>query len=295
MGSTMMTGQMSVVAPTGKERTGVVVGPDSERKPLLEAVGLGHDYEVRGSKVIALENVNLTIREGDFVTIVGPSGCGKSTLASMFAGLIKPTRGQALYDGKAIEGPSSERGMVFQELAVLPWRTVEDNIAHGLQIAGVPKTERKRRVAELVELIGLEGFENKYPRELSGGMRQRVAVARTWAPEPPVILMDEPFAAVDAITRLTLQEELIRLAKTTKRTVVFITHSVDEAVFLGDYVVAMTARPGRVLETVPVDHPPGPRTWEAMATDTRLQGIVSHVFELVRGRAAPETGKSAQV
>lgn len=268
---------------------------DGQRKPLLEAVGLGHEYEARGEKVIALQDVNLTIREGDFVTVVGPSGCGKSTLASMWAGLIKPTHGQALYDGKPIEGPSSERGMVFQELAVLPWRTVEANIAHGLQIAGVPKAERKRRVADLVKLIGLEGFESKYPRELSGGMRQRVAVARTWAPEPPVILMDEPFAAVDAITRLTLQEELIRLAKTTKRTVVFITHSVDEAVFLGDYVVAMTARPGRVLEIVPVNHPSGPRTWEAMATDTRLQEIVSHVFELVRGRAAPsEVGEEGQ-
>jgi NitT/TauT family transport system ATP-binding protein len=257
----------------------------AEGKPLLEAVHLGHEYQARGSTITALQDVNLTIREGDFVTIVGPSGCGKSTLASMFAGLIKPTSGQALYDGKPIKGPSSERGMVFQELAVLPWRTVEANIGHGLEIAGIAKAERRRRVAELIQLIGLEGFESKYPRELSGGMRQRVAVARTWAPEPPVILMDEPFAAVDAITRLTLQEELIRLAKTTRRTVVFITHSVDEAVFLGDYVVAMTARPGRVLETVPVDHAPGERTWEAMATDARLQEIVSHVFELVRGRS----------
>lgn len=287
--------QGNVMTPTRAETTGMVAGSDDQRKPLLEAVGLGHEYEVRGSKVVALEDVDLTIREGDFVTIVGPSGCGKSTLASMFAGLIKPTHGLALYDGKPIDGPSSERGMVFQELAVLPWRTVEANIAHGLEIAGVPKAERRRRVAELVKLIGLDGFESKYPRELSGGMRQRVAVARTWAPEPPVILMDEPFAAVDAITRLTLQEELIRLAKTTKRTVVFITHSVDEAVFLGDYVVAMTARPGRVLEIVPVNHPAGQRTWENMATDTRLQTIVSHVFELVRGRTAePLPGDSEQ-
>jgi NitT/TauT family transport system ATP-binding protein len=252
--------------------------------PLLEAIGLGHEYAVRSSSVVALQDVNLTINEGDFVTVVGPSGCGKSTLANMFAGLVKPTSGVALYKGKPIEGPSSERGMVFQDLAVLPWRTVEANIGHGLEIARVPKEERRRRVAELIKLIGLEGFENKYPRELSGGMRQRVAVARTWAPEPPVILMDEPFAAVDAITRLTLQEELIRLAKATRCTIVFITHSVDEAVFLGDYVVAMTNRPGRVLEIVPVEHPAGERTWESMATDRRLQEIVSHVFELVRGR-----------
>jgi len=290
----MMTQLSPTVAPRSEESAEMATTSSSARKPLLEAVGLSHEYQARGTTVTALDDVNLTIREGDFVTIVGPSGCGKSTLASMFAGLIQPSRGEVRYDGKPIKGPSSERGMVFQELAVLPWRTVEDNIAHGLQIAGVPKAERKRRVAELVELIGLEGFESKYPRELSGGMRQRVAVARTWAPEPPVILMDEPFAAVDAITRLTLQEELIRLAKTTRRTVVFITHSVDEAVFLGDYVVAMTARPGRVLEIVPVDHPPGQRTWEAMATDSRLQEIVSHVFELVRGRAAPPGTPQAQ-
>jgi NitT/TauT family transport system ATP-binding protein len=291
----MMTHGSHVMVPTRAESTDMVVGANASGRPLLEAVGLSHEYDARGSTVTALEDVDLTIREGDFVTIVGPSGCGKSTLASMFAGLIKPTRGQVLYNGKPIEGPSSERGMVFQELAVLPWRTVEGNIAHGLQIAGLPRADRKRRVAELVQLIGLEGFESKYPRELSGGMRQRVAVARTWAPEPPVILMDEPFAAVDAITRLTLQEELIRLAKTTHRTVVFITHSVDEAVFLGDYVVAMTARPGRVLEIVPVNHSAGQRTWEAMATDARLQEIVSHVFELVRGRAAqPPIPRQAQ-
>ena len=278
--------------PRGSEAPQAHQAPQAAHpgKPLLQAVGLGHEYQVRGSTVVALQDVNLTIREGDFVTIVGPSGCGKSTLAGMFAGLTRPTSGQALYDGEPIQGPSSERGMVFQELAVLPWRTVEANIGHGLEIAGVPKAERRRRVAELVRLIGLEGFETKYPRELSGGMRQRVAVARTWAPEPPVILMDEPFAAVDAITRLTLQEELIRLAKTTRRTVVFITHSVDEAVFLGDCVVAMTARPGRVLEIVPVDHAPGVRTWEAMATDRRLQEIVSHVFELVRGRSQDSSG-----
>ena len=266
------------------------MNPAAATKPILQAVGLGHEYSARGSTILALQDVDLTIREGDFVTVVGPSGCGKSTLASMFAGLIRPTSGQALYDGRPITGPGRERGMVFQELAVLPWRTVEGNIGHGLEIAGVPKQERRRRVADMIRLIGLEGFETKYPRELSGGMRQRVAVARTWAPEPPVILMDEPFAAVDAITRLTLQEELIRLTKTTRRTVVFITHSVDEAVFLGDYVVAMSARPGRVLEIVSVGHPPGERTWEAMATDTRLQAIVSHVFELVRGRTTGQDG-----
>lgn len=280
-----MTRQPQTTEPIRDDRPKDAQPAGEASRPLLQAVHLGHEYQVRGSTVTALQDVNLTIHGGDFVTIVGPSGCGKSTLASMFAGLIKPTSGQALYDGTPINGPSSQRGMVFQDLAVLPWRTVEDNIGHGLEIARVPKADRRRRVTELIRLIGLEGFESKYPRELSGGMRQRVAVARTWAPEPPVILMDEPFAAVDAITRLTLQEELIRLAKSTRRTVVFITHSVDEAVFLGDYVVAMTSRPGRVLEIVPTGHAAGERTWESMATDARLQGIVSHVFELVRGRS----------
>ncbi|WP_201840143.1 ABC transporter ATP-binding protein [Microvirga zambiensis] len=259
----------------------------SPRKVLLQAVDLCHGYEARGEKVVALDNVNLTIHEGDFVTVVGPSGCGKSTLARIFAGLTMPSSGQALYDGKLIQGASKERGMVFQELAILPWRTVAGNIAHGLEIAGTPKAERARRVAELVSLIGLEGFEDKYPRELSGGMRQRVAVARTWATKPPVILMDEPFAAVDAITRITLQEELIRLTHATNRTVVFITHSVEEAVFLGDYVVAMTARPGRVLEIVPIPPMGSERTWEDMIKDPRIEAISAHVFELVRGRKAP--------
>lgn len=253
--------------------------------PILRAVNLCHEYEARGETVIALQNVNLDIQEGDFVTVVGPSGCGKSTLAKIFAGLMSQSSGEALYAGQPIAGASSERGMVFQELAVLPWRNVADNIGHGLEIAGVPKAERAERVARLIKLIGLQGFENKYPRELSGGMRQRVAVARTWAPEPPVILMDEPFAAVDAITRLTLQEELIRLAKTMKRTVVFITHSVEEAIYLGDYVVAMTARPGRVLEIVPIPDMGIDRTWEGMIKDPRIERIASHVFELVRGRS----------
>ena len=264
----------------------------AQKRAVLEAVGLSHEYEARGEKVIALQNVDLAINEGDFVTIVGPSGCGKSTIAKIFAGLMTQTSGQALYDGKPINGPSKERGMVFQELAILPWRTVAGNIGHGLEIAGVPKAERQRRVAELVALINLQGFENKYPSELSGGMRQRVAVARTWATSPRVILMDEPFAAVDAITRLTLQEELIRLASTTKCTVIFITHSVEEAVFLGDYVVAMTARPGRILEIVPIPKFGSHRTWEGMIKDVRIEAIVAKVFELVRGRHVQQSAAS---
>ncbi len=257
-------------------------------RAVLEAVNLRHEYESRGERIVALGDVNLSINEGDFVTVVGPSGCGKSTLAKIFAGLMHPTAGKALYNGTEIVGPSRERGMVFQDLAILPWRTVAGNIGHGLEIAGVPKELRKDRIAQLVKLIGLQGFENKYPRELSGGMKQRVAVARTWATEPPVIIMDEPFAAVDAITRITLQEELIKLSRATKRTVVFITHSVEEAVFLGDYVVAMTSRPGRILEIVDVPDMGSERTWKTMIQDSRVEAVVSRVFELVRGRYAAD-------
>lgn len=274
--------------------TAATIRPVEQAAParaLLQTVGLRHEYESRGERIVALQNVNLTINEGDFVTIVGPSGCGKSTLAKIFAGLVRPSGGQALYDGVEITGPSRERGMVFQDLAILPWRTVAGNIGHGLEIAGMPKKQRNERIAHLVNLIGLQGFEAKYPRELSGGMKQRVAVARTWATEPPVILMDEPFAAVDAITRITLQEELIKLSKTTKRTVVFITHSVEEAVFLGDYVVAMTARPGRVLEIVKVPDRGTERTWKAMTEDTRMERIVGRVFELVRGGDAADAAR----
>lgn len=263
--------------------------PGNGKKTILQATNLGHRFVTRGVTVEALREVDLSIGESDFVAVVGPSGCGKSTLLSIFAGLINPTEGSALFRGEEIRGPSRERGVVFQELAILPWRTVHRNISHGLEIAGVPKSERDERVTELIHTVGLDGFANSYPNQLSGGMRQRVAVARTWATDPPVILMDEPFAAVDAITRLTLQEELIRLTASTNKTVVFITHSVDEAVFLGDYVVAMTARPGRVLEIVPVRHDGEQRTWESMATDHYLQDSVAHVFDLVRRGSAPRS------
>jgi NitT/TauT family transport system ATP-binding protein len=175
-----------------------------------------------------------------------------------------------------------DRGVVFQELAILPWRTVRRNIAHGLEIQRMPKHERGERVAYFVGLMGLSGFEDKYPHELSGGMKQRVAVARTWAANPRVILMDEPFAAVDAQTRLTLQEELLRISTMSSNSIMFITHNVDEAVFLGDRVVVMTKRPGRIKAVVPVPVPRQERTVEAMA-DPRFVSLTDQVLQLVRG------------
>ncbi len=229
----------------------------------------------------ALDDVDLVIESGEFLTVVGPSGCGKSTLLKAIAGLITPTHGQVSSDGVVVHGPGKDRGVVFQDLAILPWRSVRRNIAHGLEIQRVPKRERDERVAYFVDLMGLSGFEDKYPHELSGGMKQRVAVARTWAANPSVILMDEPFAAVDAQTRITLQEELLRISIGSSNTIMFITHNVDEAVFLGDRVIVMTKRPGKIKAIVPVPIPRQERTVETMA-DPQIASLTDRVLHLVR-------------
>jgi NitT/TauT family transport system ATP-binding protein len=251
----------------------------------LTVEGLSHWFidQQSGTTVHALDDINMAIQPGEFVTVVGPSGCGKTTLLKILAGFIKPSQGEARVHGELITKPGPERGVVFQELAILPWRNVYRNISHGLEIQRVPKAERDQRVAALIDLVGLKGFEDHHPHQLSGGMRQRVAVARTWASDPEIILMDEPFAAVDAMTRQTLQEELIRLTVETKKTVFFITHSVEEAVFLGDRVIAMSARPGRVKESVTVPVPRDGRTWESMSTEPGMAHCVEEVLGLVRG------------
>ena len=229
--------------------------------------GFRHFFQSDSGRVQATGQIDATIREGEVVTHVGPSGCGKTTLLKAMAGFIIPTEGQILCDGKAVRGPGRERGVVFQELAILPWRTVRRNIAHGLEIARVGKAERERTVERLIGLMGLVGFEDRYPHELSGGMRQRVAVARTWAADPDVILMDEPFAAVDAMTR---------------KTVFFITHSVEEAVFLGDRVMVMTKRPGTIKATLDVPrHGQGGRDWDSFTGDPEMRAISEQVMHLV--------------
>jgi NitT/TauT family transport system ATP-binding protein len=256
--------------------------------------GLRHVFDTADGPVQATGIVDFRIRAGEFVTLVGPSGCGKTTILKAIAGFIRPTEGTITCDGKAVRGPGRERGVVFQELAILPWRTVRRNIGHGLEIARVPKAERDATVRRLIELTGLTGFEERYPHELSGGMKQRVAVARTWAADPDVILMDEPFAAVDAMTRLTLQEELARLCAATRKTVFFITHSVDEAVFLGDRVLVMTRRPGEIKARIDVPRrAPGGRDWESFTTDPEMQAIAEQVLRLVRaerGATLPPQG-----
>ncbi len=261
--------------------------------PTISVEGLSHSFTDPQTRktVHALDDVNLEILPGDFVTVVGPSGCGKTTLLNILAGFIRPSAGKAFVNGRAIERPGADRGVVFQELAILPWRTVYRNIAHGLEIQGVAKPEIDERVNRMTSLVGLEGFEGHYPHQLSGGMRQRVAVARTWVSDPEIILMDEPFAAVDAMTRLTLQEELNDLTVRTGKTVFFITHSVEEAVFLGDRVMALSARPGRIKEEVHVPVPRAERSWERMSHDEALQDTVEHVLSLVRGEAVEPTGQ----
>jgi ABC-type nitrate/sulfonate/bicarbonate transport system ATPase subunit len=253
--------------------------------------GFRHFFDTADGPVQATDTVDLAIRAGEFVTLVGPSGCGKTTLLKALAGFIRPTEGTIECDGKPVTGPGRERGVVFQELAILPWRTVRRNIGHGLEIAGMARAAREQRVRRLIDLTGLSGFEDRYPHELSGGMRQRVAVARTWAADPDVILMDEPFAAVDAMTRLTLQEELTRLTAATRKTVFFITHSVDEAVFLGDRVLVMTRRPGRIKREIAIPRRDvDARNWESFKIDAEMQAIVEQVLLLVReerGATAP--------
>src|SRR5947209_3198563 len=256
-----------------------------------------HFYATADGPVQATEAIDLAIRAGEFVTLVGPSGCGKTTLLKAIAGFLRPTEGTITCDGKPVREPGRDRGVVFQEFAILPWRTVGRNISHGLEIARVPPRQREGIVARLIELTGLSGFEHRYPHELSGGMRQRVAVARTWAADPEVILMDEPFAAVDAMTRLTLQEELARLCATTRKTVFFITHGVDEAVFLGDRVLVMTRRPGHIKAEIPVPRQrPGGRDWESFTGDPEMQAICEQVLKLVRAeRGVPAAGPETLV
>jgi NitT/TauT family transport system ATP-binding protein len=205
------------------------------------------------NQVQALKNINLAVSEGEFVSIVGPSGCGKSTLLYMLGGFVPPSSGRLMADGQPIVAPGIDRGIVFQEYALFPWLTVFDNIAYGLEMAGMPAAKRKKAVEHYVSLIGLEGFERRYPRELSGGMKQRVALARTFAYEPSILLLDEPFGALDSLTRETMQDELRRLWRTTGKTIVMVTHDVGEAVYLSNRVCVMSQRPGRIVEEFAID------------------------------------------
>jgi NitT/TauT family transport system ATP-binding protein len=225
----------------------------------LELAGVGKEFRTRRAHTQALTGIDLTIEDGEFVSVIGRSGCGKTTLLRMLAGLLSPSTGRILVEGRSLWNGStvdssvvSQLGVVFQEANLFPWYSVADNIALPLRLRGDRKRERRQRVRELAELVGLTGFERSYPRELSGGMRQRVAIARALAIRPKLLLMDEPFGALDALTRERMNVELQRIALATEATVVFVTHDITEAVFLGDRVVHLTPRPGRVRQIRPV-------------------------------------------
>lgn len=206
-------------------------------------------------ELVAITDFNLEVRDHEFVCVLGPSGCGKTTLLRIVAGLESKTSGSVMLDGVEITGPGSDRGMVFQEFALFPWRTVRKNIEFGLEIKKVRKEERHAISDKYIQLVGLKGFENSHPYELSGGMKQRVGIARALANDPKILLMDEPFGALDAQTRNMMQKELLRIWSETKKTILFVTHSVDEAVFLADRIVVMTSRPGTVKEIFDIDMP----------------------------------------
>jgi NitT/TauT family transport system ATP-binding protein len=245
-----------------------------------------------GEATVAVANLTLDVRQGEFMVIVGPSGCGKTTVLNLLAGLASPTSGRVTIDDRAIVGPGPDRGVMFQDYALFPWRTVVGNVEFGLRYgpagAGLDARARDERVRRNIELVGLNGSESKYPNQLSGGMRQRVALARLLANEPEVLLMDEPLAALDAQTRIILQDELLRIwgqdrPAAERRTVVFFTHAIDEAVFLADRVAVMTTHPGRLkaIIDVPLPRPRG----DATRADPQFQALTQHIWGLIRDEA----------
>jgi NitT/TauT family transport system ATP-binding protein len=230
-------------------------------------------------QVTALRDLSLSVDAGDFVSVVGPSGCGKTTLLNLVAGFLTPTSGEIRVDARPVHGPGPDRGVVFQSFALFPWRTVLDNVAFGPKMRGMPKAQRHAVAREYLALAGLAHAAERYPNELSGGMQQRVGVVRALANEPDVLLMDEPFASVDAQTRMTLQEELTRIWAARRPTVVFITHDVNEAVFLANRVVVLSK--GAVLDDLPIDLA-RPRRWDALIEDARFKALAAQVLQQVR-------------
>lgn len=250
--------------------------------------GVSKVFSGRGAAVTALADVDLDIRAGEFLVLLGPSGCGKSTLLNLIAGFTKSTFGSIQHDGAEVTRPDHRRTVVFQEYALFPWKTVQENVEFGLKAQGVAKKDRAAAARHLLGIVRLAGFENCYPHEISGGMKQRAAIARAIAPNPEILLMDEPFGALDAQTRVLLQEEVARISAETKKTIIFVTHSIDEAVFLGDRIVVMSSRPGRVREIHDVDLP-RPRVPE-MRSDKTYRDLVDTLWLSLRPDWRAETG-----
>ena len=236
----------------------------------------------RGRETIALSDVTMEIAKSDFVCILGPSGCGKSTILNLVAGFEQPSSGAVLIDNRPITAPDRSRGMVFQQPLLFPWLNIIDNITFGPRMAGAPAKQYAAQAERYVQLMGLTGFEKHYPYELSGGMQQRVALARAWISEPELFLMDEPFGALDAQTRLMMQELLLRVWERSRTTVMFVTHDIDEALFLADRIFIMTARPGRIKEHLVVDFE-RPRNYETIIFDERYIKLKQRVLQVIRG------------
>jgi len=245
----------------------------------LSIKDLNKKFSKEGLKPLtALDSINLDIEKEEFISLVGPSGCGKTTLLRIIAGLEEPTSGEILLEGNEIKGPDPERGMVFQEYSLFPWLSIIDNIAFGPEMKGTGKEERRKTASEYIDIVNLEGFENSYPHELSGGMRQRVAIARALANAPKLLLMDEPFGALDAQTRNRMQHELLDIHEKTRKTVIFVTHSVDEAVFLSDKVVVLSTRPGRIREVIEINLPEGKKRER---TDPEFIRLRKYILSLI--------------
>jgi NitT/TauT family transport system ATP-binding protein len=257
--------------------------PDMVRSPRAGSIRVdrvGQIYKAAQGDVVALTDISLEVEPGRFVVLVGPSGCGKSSLLMMMAGLRRPTSGQIIVDGRPMNAPDPDRvGVVFQEASLFPWLTAEENVEFPLMLRKAPKEERREKARSALKLVGLEGFEGRHPHELSGGMKQRVSIARGLVQNPPVLLMDEPFAALDEQTRMTMGDELLRIWEATKKTIVFVTHSLTEAIHLADDIIVMSARPGRIVDRLPVKLP-RPRTYEMQGGEVFLrlrQRIWQHI------------------
>ena len=260
-------------------------------RPKIELRQVSKSYAADRGAVLALRDTDLVVADGEFVAIVGPSGCGKSTLIYIVGGFL-PAEGEVLVDGRAISGPGTERGVVFQEYALFPWLTVRGNIAYGLDRQGVPAAERNATVERLIGVIGLQGFEDRFPRELSGGMKQRVAIARTLACEPAILLLDEPFGALDAQTREIMQDELLRLWLESRKTVLMVTHDVTEAVYLSNRICVMSARPGRLIEEFRIELDRAKPREEIFLSDA-FNHVRNQVWLSVRKQALAAESKNA--
>ena len=243
-------------------------------------ISFGGNGNGNGHRIEAVRRFSLTIKPGEFVALLGPSGCGKSTVLNAVAGFVRPSEGRVLVDGEPVTRPGADRGMVFQQHSLFPWKTVIDNVEFGLKMRGVGRTSRNSTARTFLHLVGLGGFEKAYPSQLSGGMQQRVGIARVLVNEPRVMLMDEPFAALDAQTRMTMQELLLGVWREVRTTVLFVTHDIDEALFLSDRVAVMTARPGRLRDLVGVPLP-RPRAPEVTTTPEFMR-LKAHVLAQVR-------------